>query len=327
MYLLRAKNIFDIAKSFISAKVFKQKCPLAISWMVTRKCNLRCLYCGGGVEEEELNTSDILLLIKELRKNGARFISFTGGEPLLRDDIGEIIDFAAKNSIFVKMNTNGYFLKDRIADLKKLDIIQLSVDGTKEINDFVRGDGVFDRAMVGLESALSENKKIHINLVISKYNLAFLEKTLIDICLRYNIRIYFQPYRIQVLQKSKENAIFPEQDEYKRVIFQLIGFKKSKKYGKFILNSLVGLNHLCKCPVKTAVPCYAGILSFRLDNKGWLYPCDEIVNDGVNIIGHNVKDILPKIKYSPCKECWCANKIEFNFIVALNLNAISNIFI
>lgn len=82
-----------------------------------------------------------------------------------------------------------------------------------------------------------------------------------------------------------------------------------------------------KWPVATMPPsCYAGKLSFRLDNKGRLYPCNEMVNEGINILEYDLDEALAKMKYSSCEECWCASQLEFNLIMDLNFDAIINAF-
>jgi len=98
--------------------VFKKRFPLAVGWNITYRCNLQCKYCGWWENRaSELNTKDIIGLIKELAFLGTKFISFSGGEPLLREDLGDIIDFCKMKGIYVSINSNGTLVKEKIKNI------------------------------------------------------------------------------------------------------------------------------------------------------------------------------------------------------------------
>ncbi|MDD5729501.1 MAG: radical SAM protein [Candidatus Omnitrophica bacterium] len=313
-------------KSFVYASLMRRKYPKAIRWLITEKCNQKCLYCSGQKNNgQELSTLAVFGLIKEMEKAGIKYISFTGGEPLLREDLGEIIDFAAGRRIVVKINTNGFFLKARIKELRNTSIIHLSLDGNREINDSVRGGDSFDKAVMGLESAIEENIPVYINSVISKLNVKTIENIL-GICLRYKVGVYFQPSRMNIFGEKSANPVAPEPDEYKQAVQKIMLLKKTRLYGKIILNSARGLEYLSHWPLPEVIPCFAGLTVFRLDAKGILYPCNEMADSGINAIAHGLAESIKKISYSPCRECWCANLVEYNFMMSLNLNALRNFF-
>lgn len=112
--------------------------------MITNRCNLRCMMCKqwrapGG---EELSTEDWKNIIKELKKNGIRNINFTGGEPLLRKDIAELIAYAVSNGFVVGLTTNGLLLDKKLmvslidAGLRS---IALSIDALYNRYEQIRG--------------------------------------------------------------------------------------------------------------------------------------------------------------------------------------------
>lgn len=131
--------------------------PLKISLNFTKKCNLRCKHCLTSADERdknELTTEDFFRLIDEMKKVGTFFITFGGGEPLLRDDLFEVMEHGRKNFIAVSLVTNGTLITKEIAQrLNKLDLdtITISVDGLEKNHEFIRGKGTFWKTVKGLK--------------------------------------------------------------------------------------------------------------------------------------------------------------------------------
>ena len=102
----------------LKSSILKKKTPLAVRLQLTDRCNLRCLYCDLWKNpRDELDTTKILNLLQELKVAGTKRISLSGGEPLLREDIGDIIEFAKKLDISVSMNSNGSLVKKKISEI------------------------------------------------------------------------------------------------------------------------------------------------------------------------------------------------------------------
>ena len=91
--------------------------PSLISWNLTKMCNLRCPHCyldAGKKAENELTTIECLALIDEMRALGTEMLILTGGEPLLRQDIYDIAEYASERGIWVVMGTNGVLITDKV---------------------------------------------------------------------------------------------------------------------------------------------------------------------------------------------------------------------
>lgn len=104
---------------------------------VTQRCNLRCKYCQIWKEPvEELDTAKTKKIIDRLDEMGVAMLSITGGEPLLRDDIGEIINYANRRGLYVRLTSNGMLPLAKYKDLlkTKIDGISISLDGVKGID-------------------------------------------------------------------------------------------------------------------------------------------------------------------------------------------------
>ena len=116
---------------------------MAIAWLITGRCNLNCCYCKWKDQRQtaELDTAAVKDLIDQMRRAGVRLISFTGGEPLVRSDIGEIIRHVKRHGLVCKLNSNGMLLEQRLEDIRPLDLLQISVDGPPDVQDALRRPG------------------------------------------------------------------------------------------------------------------------------------------------------------------------------------------
>lgn len=121
--------------------------PLWLLAEVTYRCPLHCVFCYNPVDfaqterADELSTADWLRVLREARQLGAVQCGFSGGEPLVRDDLEELIAEAHRLGYYTNLLTSGVGLtKERAASLKAvgLDHVQLSFqDSTRELNDFL----------------------------------------------------------------------------------------------------------------------------------------------------------------------------------------------
>jgi MoaA/NifB/PqqE/SkfB family radical SAM enzyme len=105
--------------------------PFYASFKITHRCNLRCAFCNVWADKiPDLKTKDIFAVIDNLSRASTFTISFEGGEPLLRKDIGEILRYAHDCSNYILFTTNGLLIHRRpFADYAKyFDFLQLSLD-------------------------------------------------------------------------------------------------------------------------------------------------------------------------------------------------------
>ena len=93
---MRNSDWLAMAGAIMKLRVLKKNTPIVVSWSLTNRCNSKCKYCSRWKQETaELNTKQIFSIIDELSKMGTRRIIYTGGEPLIREDIAEIINYTA----------------------------------------------------------------------------------------------------------------------------------------------------------------------------------------------------------------------------------------
>ena len=174
------KTLFNGRKamtSLVKAKVTGKRIPVRVNFLVTKFCNLSCFYCYAEdilnkKDVQEFSFEDLKNIVDQIYESGCRWINILGGEPLLRDDIEELIDYMKQKGILVEMTTNGYFIKKRISALKKIDHLAISLDGNKESNDRARGDDSVEKIVKGVECAVQNGIKVRIHATLSKRTMA-----------------------------------------------------------------------------------------------------------------------------------------------------------
>ena len=156
------------ARSLVSGK------PHHAQWLVTRKCNYKCVGCNVWKEQDqnELSAEEIKKGFKILKDLGIIELVISGGDPLLRPDIGEIIECA--NKYFVTtVYDNGSMAAKKVDLLRKVDFVALSIDSLDEAkNDAIKAvPGAFKNAMNSVETLQKEGIKFAVTPTISQKNL------------------------------------------------------------------------------------------------------------------------------------------------------------
>ncbi|MBY6679314.1 mycofactocin radical SAM maturase [Rhodococcus sp. BP-332] len=158
--------------------------PICLTWELTYACNLSCVHClssSGRRDPRELSTEQCKSIIDELQKMQVFYVNIGGGEPTVRSDFWELVDYATAHQVGVKFSTNGVKIDEKVAArLAASDYVdvQISIDGaTAEVNDAVRGPGSFDmavRALKNLKDAGFRDAKI--SVVVTRHNVSQLDE-------------------------------------------------------------------------------------------------------------------------------------------------------
>jgi len=145
----------------------------SIRLSVTTRCNLRCFYCHNeGVENspKELSPEDYEFLFKIARNLGIKKLKITGGEPLLRKDLEEIVRYGKKYFNEVSLTTNGTLLAERAKSLKQsgLDRVNISMDSLRrERYREITGEDYLNSVIEGVEQSIKSGlNPVKINVVI-----------------------------------------------------------------------------------------------------------------------------------------------------------------
>jgi mycofactocin radical SAM maturase len=162
---------------------FGLQAPICLTWELTYACNLACVHClssSGRRDPRELSTAECQTVIDELQQMQVFYVNIGGGEPTVRPDFWDLVEYATGHGVGVKFSTNGVKITPDIAvRLPGQDYVdvQISLDGaTAEVNDAVRGPGSYDiaqRAMRNLADAGVTGFKI--SVVMTRRNVGQLE--------------------------------------------------------------------------------------------------------------------------------------------------------
>jgi MoaA/NifB/PqqE/SkfB family radical SAM enzyme len=187
-----------VAKRFARNLILTDR-PFFAHLFLTKRCNLRCSYCGvwRAHPPSELSTHGFFRIIDRLDGLGVAQISFTGGEPLLRRDCFEIIEYAVRKGLWTQITSNGTLPLSRYARLVKtgINLISISLDSTrKEVHESQRGKG-FDEVMRTIRF-LSRNRRggqiINISTIVTERNLSQLPE-LVTLSRRLGICLFISP--------------------------------------------------------------------------------------------------------------------------------------
>jgi len=318
------KKIVPMAAAFVKSRCVGISTPLAVGWAITNRCNKRCAYCAlWEKDEDELSTSQVLSIIDTLSDMGTGMISFTGGEPLLREDIGKIIGYIHDKGIKVKLNSNGALVKEKIKDLNRLDLLTLSLDGPEEVHDAIRGKGSYREVMEAVKEARKNNIRVNFAAVLTKLNLEC-----VDFILKEAARIggtaLFQPASSTLLGSGFSDPVAPLVDGYRAAIKGLI----DKKRGgiKNIASSVSALKHLYNWPDPTPILCAGGALSCRIEPNGDVVYCSraDMPIKPMNCIRDGFRKAFRRLKPITCDKCWCAPRVDLNLIFKGDPQAVFN---
>ncbi|MDH5482963.1 MAG: radical SAM protein [Candidatus Bathyarchaeota archaeon] len=148
--------------------------PYHVQWMLTRRCNYNCKGCDVWQEQDgrELSSWEIKRGLDVLRELGAIEVVLSGGNPLLRDDIDEIIEYASR-SFITTIYDNGSMAVEKIDALRNADFVAISIDSLDPArNDHIKGvKGAWKKAMQAVEKLHDEGISVTVSPTISQLNL------------------------------------------------------------------------------------------------------------------------------------------------------------
>ncbi len=258
--------------------------PAEIWFHITNKCNLRCITCFKNAGESlsyEMKYEEIKKLIMDIeclvRKTSNLKLIISGGEPLLRKDLNKILRFIKQRNFHVHLITNGTLITREIAEEWKeigVDFIQVSLDGSKpEVNDAIRGEGSFKRAIKGASILRELGIRFSLYPTVTRYNIDDLPN-MMDKFTKFAGRDNFNCAFFGPVGRGQKNKhiLSLEASDYIN-IFKIL-LKNVKLSTK--MNVLRGFNaKLDRVPANLTRKLNCGLASATLsiDADGSVYPC------------------------------------------------------
>ena len=247
--------------------------PITVTWEITAACNIACVHClssSGRRRPRELTTQQSLALVDELAEMQVFQIHFGGGEPFIYPGIWQVLERARERSLVMCVSTNGTLItQERARRLAQLEPIYFHVSldgGTPETNDRIRGEGVFKRALRGLELLASENLSLTVNSVLTRYSFYELDR-LYEIAASHNAKLRVTRLRPSGRGQDVWGELHPSREQYREFadwlgthpdVLTADSFFHLNAFG----NKLAGLD---MCGAATATCCICP--------EGEVYPC------------------------------------------------------
>ncbi len=154
--------------------------PLHVKWKLTSKCNIRCKHCYiGDKSNQQLSKEENLLIARKIADSGAFIVTISGGEPLIVEELAEIIELLVSNGLYIHIFTNGIKIPQFLHKLSLLRDLpyqgyvqfKVSLDGMEKTHDAVRGRGTFDMTIDGIKQAIKNNYAVFINTTVNSVNM------------------------------------------------------------------------------------------------------------------------------------------------------------
>jgi len=278
-----------------------------LHWDITGRCNLKCIHCRATSDEEdkEFSREEGLNFIKGLKSFNLEWLSFDGGEPLLRkDDLIPFVKEAKNQDIFTYLLTNGTLLDEETANTLKeagLGSIQVSLDGLEKTHDIIRGRGNFQRAVTGLKAAKAAGHRVTARITLNKFNLEEAEKLLEFVigldCEAFGIR------RFIPCGRAIDNISDLEIDKWKYLETINNCIKRAKGRIELqigadpvLIPKTYVIDNIKKeyGTVDVLAGCGAGITMCHVNSEGDVYPCSTLPISAGNIRKNSLVEIWKK---------------------------------
>jgi AdoMet-dependent heme synthase len=334
---LSRKQLIRIAalpSRLLGYKLFRSR-PVWVTFDVSWNCNCRCQYCNYWKEDhEDLPTSEIRSIIRNLQKLGVVYLGISGGEPLLRKDIVDIVGFAKDAGMYVGLNTNGTINReDLYTALMRagLDTMCFSIDGASPAtHEQFRKNCLFGKVVQSIQTAVrirnegAYRTQITTNTVVHRGNVDELEEisrwrqTLgVD-------RNNFQPVVTANISDAavRSNIGFSQED---RELLERVQAALSRIPGgnlEGFIDQIV--DYYTGGKRSRSLECYAGRAFAYVDPMGMLYPCSILMkplgslrDDGITgkLKGEEAVRILKAASAQKCPGCSLVCYMERNVML------------
>jgi len=272
---------------------------------VTSKCNLRCKHCRVNEIEYDMPLEEIKTAFKKLSDFNPRGVFISGGEPLIREDIVDIVKESKKLAPVTVLNTNSLLLTEKkLKDLIEagLNYIQVSVDGIEEQHDYIRGKGTYRKTIEKLKmiNKYSDKIKLHISSVVSLKNIDYMEEFARQILEVEKINVQILGFKRFIPNNVLKDTASLGREGLKKLYDNLN--KLQKKYKgkttiasdmpmKNVFNEKKAFEVLKKYNMQ-CVGCSAGVNGISIRNDGTVTPCTLLYISCGNILKQDLNEIM-----------------------------------
>lgn len=292
--------------------------PLSASFAVTNRCNLRCSYCNTPfLDPSELELEQIELLLDRLAQLGVKRLGLAGGEPLVRKDIGRIVDLAKAAGFYVTLNTNLLLYERRASELQAVDLFFTSLDGDRQAHEASRGPDSFDGILAAIRSIVRGGRPVVAICVVTEHNLDSADG-LLEVAEAEGFRVHFQPRCTDTAIVRGELGAAMTHERLRSFWKELL---QRKREGRPVASSQPYLEALAVwqdfgrvAHVDPDRHCAAGRGFLYVDPVAAAYPCAYTKGKmaPVDMLGDDWREALGR--ETPCTWCVVGPYLEFNLL-------------
>lgn len=307
-----------------------RRLPLTAYLAVTNQCDALCTHCAIPMRTgKELTTRELLELVDQLAAKGTQVVVITGGEPLLRDDIGDVVARCAARDLFVRIETNGYRWVDRADALGGLGQLAVSYEGRREVHDEIREPGSWDRAVDAIVDARKRGIPVTTLTTITRHN----HEALDDVLRFAEQNRHTAEFRLLVHNETLDGGasrdLAPSDADTRRAIRKLIEHRRNGRpvaTTEKTLRTLLSWQDYSRptslLPREDQV-CLAGHTHAFVDADGTLHPCRQRVGiDRPVSVREGFGPAWEKLRQNDCQACASADLCERNHLDNFNLPAV-----
>lgn len=279
----------------------RYKYPLHAVWITTNLCNAKCQHCSTGASgklDQELSTEEAMILLDEFSELGVFDIAFSGGEPILRRDIFDLLEYAIDRGLRVGIGTNGLVISKKMVErLSEIGVsrVQVSLDGAiPETHDSIRGVlTCFEHAVNAIRLCKESVLKTKVCFTANALNYQQLNGV-IDLCLKLRVDCFNMSRFVPIGRGSQSLDLSPQQ--WKEVLSVYVDRKRKhlKKMQFFTQEAQLILVEPELKKVPSFVGCQAGGALCCVSATGFVYPCVLFPMPLGNIRERSFKEIWTK---------------------------------
>lgn len=347
-------KFFKVMTNFAKVAIARQRLPFYAYVLVTDICNLKCSYCftespARRSQLKTLSISQVKEIIDELYKLGTRMLALSGGEPMLRDDIGEIVDYADGKGMYVMLYTNGTLIHKNIRALTKVDQLLISVEGKRQIHDLERGRGTYDLVLKNIFLLEKIRKPYFIVYSATRNNMFHLGSFLEEVKREHMLKPHLVVAECLFKETKKipgKESIYPTMEELKHFWIEVRQLKlaghpivMSLRQMDLLIDSCASPNYIDLLSIyhdsnaipekfRFYAPCCWGRYGIFVDTTGLMYPCPKLFGTGSrarNIFEVGFKEAYRYISQDAgCVMCRCTINSAMNNLLNANFDSVIN---
>lgn len=332
---------FDSVRASIHRELGKDSISIPPQYMmmkITNYCNSDCVYCNharskaANESKNSISLEHVQSIISQAIELGVKAISISGGEPLVRSDVEQMVQHIAENNVVPVLLTNGSMLKERASTLYEsgLRYFIISLDSLDEEEYSAQRGMKIEPVLEGIEAVkkLMEKDsgvKLHITPVVTAKNILRMPE-MVRYFSAQGISVQFSPYHRFVFNRKDDLAAFHEEDVNQTIDTLL----QMKEEDYLIANSAAFLRHfkdfMCKGDILPAhYNCLAGYSTIYVDTYENVLPC---WSGGIGVVGSLKTSSLSEIWYGrdyaeirkrmlacQCAGCWLLCTGELTMLI------------